>query len=434
MRKTNKLLCLFLCILILCSSFSFLAFGEITDAKTPVNASEASLKWSLKLGKSYRDAPSVPSVADGCVITMSRKTLYKLDAESGEIIGQAEMADEPSFGYTPALIDGGKIYCPLENGTVQAFDFNTLKPLWKFSDALGGQALTPIVSFGGCLYTGFWNDEELDGNFVCLNAESGELLWSYTQKGGFYWSECFVNQKYVVVGGDNGSGEEIAPTALKCFDRLSGEQIDSAEIIGDQRSGITEYGGKLFCVTKAGYLYSVPLGSDGKFGNPEFLKLSGASTSTPVIYNGRLYIGVQSQGFGGKVWVIDADTLSLIYSAEMNGYPQNEMLVSTAYESESGCVYLYSSYNSAPGGITVLTDRSGQTEPITEQLFVPDEGSKGYCISPICVGDDGTLIYKNDSGTLFAVERVEKTAEKTIFQKILDFFRQLFDLIIGIFR
>ena len=164
------------------------------------------------------------------------------------------------------------------------------------------------------------------------------------------------------------------------------------------------------------------------------MKLSGASTSTPVIYNGRLYIGVQSQGFGGKVWVIDADTLSLIYSAEMNGYPQNEMLVSTAYESESGCVYLYSSYNSAPGGITVLTDRSGQTEPITEQLFVPDEGSSGYCISPICVGDDGTLIYKNDSGTLFAVERVEKTAKKTIFQKILDFFRQLFDLIIGIFR
>lgn len=430
MKKTAKIISLILCVLIVLSAAFASASAAVTDAQTPISADEASLKWSLKLGTSYANAPSVPTVYGDYVIVMSRNTLYKLSAESGEIIQTAETADTPSFGYTPVTVADDIIFCPLENGTVRAFSFDSMESLWIYNDPLGGQALTPITVYDGCVYTGFWNDEELGANFVCLDAATGKSKWFYTQQGGFYWSECFVNKDFVVVGGDNGSGETEAKSALKCFDRLSGELIDTAEIIGDQRSGITENNGILYFVTKAGYFYKVPLSSEGKLGNAQALQLSGASTSTPTVYNGKAYIGVQP----GSVKIIDIETMSVLGSVDMNGYPQSEFLLSTAYESESGNVYIYSTYNASPGGITVITD--GQSNA-AEQLYIPESGSRSYCISLVAVSEDGTLFYKNDSGTLFAVEKsaeIEEPAEeKSFFERIINLLLSFFKLIIKLF-
>lgn len=436
MKKINRLFCFALCFLIIFLLMAASASAAVTEAQTPISADETQLKWSIKLGSSYRDAPSVPAVSGNYVYVMSCNMLYKLNAQNGETAKSAEMTDEPSFSYTPVLIDDGKIFCPLEDGTVQAFDKNTLSSVWIYNDSLGGQALTPIVYYGGCIYTGFWNDEELDANFVCLDAKTGTLKWKFTHKGGFYWSECYVNDKYVIVGGDNSSGDVNAKGLLHCFDRLTGKLLDTAEIIGDQRSGITFSGGKLYFVTKAGYLYKTFVDSNGNFGTLNYLKLSGASTSTPVIYNNRIYIGVQSQRFGGCLNVIDTEKMSLIYSASLNGYPQSEMLLSNAYESHTGKVYIYSTYNAAPGGITVITDSIGQTKAVTEHLYIPSEGSQSYCISSVSVGTDGTLYYKNDSGTIFAVETIKEQpveSEKSIFKIIIEVFILVINLIVGIF-
>lgn len=409
--------------------------AQVTATETPVNAEETRLKWSLKIGSGYRDAPSVPTADGNFVFVMSRNKLYKISADSGEIIQSVQMASEPSFSYTPVTVADGKIFCPLENGIIQAFDKETMNSLWVSSDPLGGQALTRAVFYDGLLYTGFWNDEELDANFVCLDAQTGETKWSCTRKGGFYWAECFVNGSFAVAGGDNGSADNEAAGSLVCFNRLTGEITDTAEIIGDQRSGIAEDNGNLFFVTKAGYFCKIPLTSGGKFGNPEFLKLSGASTSTPTVCKGRAYIGVQQKGFSGSINIIDINTMSVIRDIPSGGYPQSELLISTAYEDEGGKVLIYSTYNSPPGGISVITDGANIDAPSTEQLFVPETAAQGYCISPIAVGDDGTLFYKNDSGTVFALEKAEKKepAEKSFFDRLADWFKNIFTSIIGFF-
>lgn len=426
MKKSVKLLSLFLyLVLILLTSF-IPASAAITDAKTPVSSEEAQLKWSLKLGTSYANAPSVPAVSGDYVFTMSQNKLYKINAENGETVKTAEMCDVPSFGYTPVLIDGGRIFCPLEGGKVQAFDLDTMESLWVYTDPLGGQALSPLVFDSGLVYTGFWNDEEIDANYVCLDAENGSLKWSYTQKGGFYWAESAVIGDYLIIGGDNGSGEPDGIAALNCFNKTTGELIDTSEVIGDQRSGITQYNNSLYFVTKAGYIYKVKLNGNGEFDSVEKSKLSGASTSTPVIHDGKVYIGVQSSGFSGNIAVIDAKNLELIYSVPMNGYPQSEVLLTTAYDD----VYIYSTYNAGPGGITVINGSSSKAN----QLFTPDEGHRSYCISPVSVTEDGTLIYKNDSGTIFAIGKAApEEPEKTFFEKIIDWFKSIIDIILGIF-
>ncbi len=420
----RKVLSFILCLIIVfCPVFS--AFAGMTNAETPISADETRLKWSAKLGTSYINAPSTPAISGGYVYTMSRNTLYKIDAENGETVKTAEMCSEPSFGYTPVLIANGKIFCPLEGGTVQAFDSESLQPLWEYKDIIGGQALSPIIYDGGYVYTGFWNDEELDANYICLDAENGELKWSYTNKGGFYWAKGIVSGGYIVIGGDNGSGNDGAEGEICSFNKNTGRLIDLITVKGDIRSGISLYENSLYTVTKAGYIYKISVDSNGCFGEVESAALSGASTSTPVVYDGNVYIGVQSNGFKGNICVLDAESLVLIHTVSMEGYPQSEVLVTTAYDD----VYIYSSYNASPGGITVISD----SDYIPRQLFIPDEGYRSYCISPVVADENGTIYYKNDSGTIFAVEKIQPEAEKTFFEIIIEWIKSIFDMLINLF-
>ena len=427
MKKSLKILSVLLCLIFVLSTAIVPASAAITDAETPITANEAKLKWSLKLGTGYVNAPSVPAVYGDIVFTMCKTTLYKLDAETGEILQTAELSSTPSFGYTPVLAANGMVFCPLEGGMIEAFAIESMERVWTYTDPLGGQALSPVAYNNGLLYAGFWIDEEVDASFVCLDAASGALKWSNVQKGGFYWAEPALIGDFIVIVGDNGSAKADAPVTLKCFNKTTGKLIDTAEISGDQRSGISVYNGKLYFVTKAGYIYKAQLNSDGNFVLLEKSKLSGASTSTPVILNEKIYIGVQSNGFSGKIEVLDSETLEIINTVPMNGYPQSEILLTTAYDD----VYIYSTYNAAPGGITAI---NGSTLK-TEQLFIPDKGQTGYCISPVAATNNGTLIYKNDSGTVFAVGKTAPTEkEKSFFEKIIDWFTSVFNLILSLFR
>lgn len=419
---------------------AYVSNGSITSAKTPVSADEAELLWSVQFGTSYKNAPSTMIVVDDTIVVMSKKTLYKLNTKNGEIIKQAEMADIPSYSYTSPTYADGVIYCPLDNGTVQAFDYKTLKSLWIYKDKLGGQSLSSIVYSDGCIYTGFWNDEDAYANFVCIDVkdenrkeinEPKSAKWTYKVLGGFYWAGCSFSGDYVIVGTDDGTVYANKAAKLLSINKSTGKLYDSVSIIGDQRSGIAMNGNTAYCVTKAGYLYSVKV-SNGKFDSDSLKKLSlgGASTSTPVIYKDRIYVGVQGSTIKeGSIKVVDAKKMNVIYSASAKGYPQNSVLVSDAYFKDTGKVYVYTTYNAPPGGISVYTDSEGQTKAVKSELFTPDSDKANYSVSNIVSDKNGTLFYKNDSGYIFAVGKKGQRKENwfvRFFNSIANFFQNLF--------
>lgn len=441
--KTKRFLCTVLCAILLISPVqafakTFVSDSQIVSVNTPT--SETELKWSVKLGELYKDSPSTQIVVDDTVIVMSGKKLLKLDAETGKTVKSAEMVDTPSFGYTSPLYIDGVIYCPLDNAKIQAFNCKTMKSMWVYSDPLGGQSLTPITYSDGYIYTGFWNSEELDANYVCINVkdentkqthEEKDAVWSYKSKGGFYWAGCAVIGSNVIFGGDDGTIYPDKASKLVSLNKVNGKLVDTLPIIGDQRSSITYSAGKLYFTTKAEYLYSVAVNSNGVFNDSAVKRLSlgGASTSTPLIYNNRLYVGVQGSGFGkGYLKVIDAGNLSVIYSAQTKGYPQGKLLLSDAYLSDTGKVNIYLTYNAAPGGISMFTDSVGQTQAESCEIFTPAGEMSNYCISSIVCDENGTLFYKNDSGYIFAVG--EKKEDVSFFQRIINaivnFFKRLF--------
>lgn len=441
----KKILSFFLTLLILILSLNITVFAQsqayagITSAQTPI--SDASLLFSKKFGGSYKAAPTPPIVVGDTILIVSGVKLYKLNAETGEEISSVKMEGSTLYTTVSPLYADGKIFVSLDEGIIQAFDYETMKSLWVYTDAIGGQALCPITYDNGYIYTGFWVDETEYANYVCLSTEDGNVneeneikdaVWTYKALGGFYWTGCCVTDKYVIFGKDDGKNNSENNSEIISLNKSTGKAISSLTVKGDIRSSVTysPEADSFYTSSKAGFIYKFTLDTSGKLYLLKTYIASGAVTATPVIYGGRLYVGCQN-GSAGKFLVLDAKTMKEIYSADMPGYPQASMLISVGYEELSGKVYIYSTYNAKPGGITVFEDSQGQTKAVKTELFTPEAETQQYCISTISAGEDGTLYYKNDSGNIFALKE-GKTSVQSLLQRIIDSIKNLISKIISL--
>ena len=100
------------------------------------------------------------------------------------------------------------------------------------------------------------------------------------------------------------------------------------------------------------------------------------------------------------------------------------------YYKDSGKIYIYATLNNKDGSVVVLEDSKGQTSGKATVLYKPGENKRQYCISPISVGSDGTLFFKNDSGYIFAVEKSEHFSVITGFLiKVMELYERIVKLL-----
>ena len=408
----------------------------ITNAETPIDVEYTALLWNKKLGSNWGDAPSVQIIADDALVVMSGKKIYKLDLETGETLAEGDMEQSPNYGYTPPIYAEGLIICPLGNGTIQAFDAKTLESVWVYKDDIRQeQSLSPIAYSDGYIYTGFWTKETGDAHFVCVSVtdedpeatnETKTAVWKHRQPGGFYWAGSVVVGDYVLVGTDDGTNQLGGTSYIYSFNKYTGEVVGKTalERAEDQRSALAydESTGRIYFTTKAGYLFRADV--DAKTGKVSNLKsnkcVEGAqSTSTPVVYKGNVYFGVGAGFYGGdacRFVVADADSLKLVGSVKLLGYPQCSMLLTTAYEDE-GYLCFYSTYNSKPGGISLIKVKNDPKSSDDMELIelYDAEGFSEYCITSMICDSEGSLYYKNDSCNVMKVGIPDtKNVEKLI--------------------
>lgn len=410
----------------------------ITNIKTPTGqidaeteSSDVELLWASASGSGYgSDAVGSPIFVGGYMYAYAGTRLLKLDPATGETVASVNMVSNSDFAIIPPTYADGMIFVALKEGRVQAFRADDLTSLWVYQDPLKGQSNSPITYSDGYVYVGFWNGESGAANFVCLTADyegtsAKEALWRYTSQGGFYWAGAYANDKYVVVGTDDGQSGYTSQTAkLVVFDKCTGEIVDSKEgYTGDIRSNIAYADGRVYFTSKGGYFYSEVLGADGKLSGSQAIDLGGMSTSTPVVYNSRAYVGVagtkgQFTAYSGHhIAVLDLNNWSVAYTAITQGYPQTSGLLST--NTEDGSVNVYFMDNYTPGVMRVINDSAGQTalkNGITENgksncapvVFKPEGPLAQYCICSPVVDEYGTLYFKNDSGNLIALTSAVK--------------------------
>ena len=452
---------------------SFRANGSnngVVSAPVPASDEQAMLSWATQLGEGYgADACGCPILVDGCLYTYARSTLYKVDAVSGQVLATGAMDHSSSFAINTPTYAEGMIFVGLSDGTIQAFDAVTLRSAWIYRDPLKGQPNSPIVYHDGYIYTGFWNGEEKDANYVCLSVtdedptrgdEAKLATWTYTSKGGFYWAGAYVCDTAVVVPTDDGANGYVTGHArLLSLSPKTGFLQDAVTMAepGDLRSAVTYDNGQCYFTSKGGYFYRIGLRGDGTF-EPDSLRglklynyandaaNPAMSTSTPTVYNGRAYVGVSGVGqfkaySGHNITVIDLTSWRIAYTVRTQGYPQTSALLTTAYEAETGYVYVYFFDNFTPGKLRLLRDQPGQTAPdvttpetivaggqtvtydTAPVLFTPSGAQQQYAICSPITDESGTIYFKNDSAFLMAltstITKLEITAapDKTAYRE-----------------
>lgn len=420
--------------------------NAVTAKKTPVSAEAGMLYWAKKIGSfstgtggnaSGGSAVSSPILVDGALIVYAGNTLYRIDKDTGETLQTGTMAGESSFSINSATYADGMLFVALSDGRVQAFNAETLDSLWIYTDPLGGQSNCPVTVCDGYVYTGFWNGETGDANYVCLSVtdedpdkplEAKTATWRYTKAGGFYWAGAYVSKNFMLLGTDDGeTGYTKGHGSILLMDPKTGRVLDRTDAPrGDVRSSICYADGAYYATSKGGDFIRITLSADKRsIAKVDILALENGvggtamSTSTPVVYNGRAYVGVSGSAqfdaySGHNITVIDlSGAMSIAYRVETKGYPQTSGLLSPAYaENGNDYVYVYFFDNYTPGTMRMLRDTKGQktADLITVEerkdtayaIFTPSGAQAQYAICSPIVDENGTLYFKNDSCFLMA--------------------------------
>ena len=420
--------------------------NAVTTKKTPVSAEDGMLYWAKKIGSfstgtdgnaSGGSAVSSPILVNGALIVYAGSRLYRINKDTGETLKTGTMAGESSFSINSATYADGMLFVALSNGRVQAFNAETLESLWVYTDPLGGQSNCPITVCDGYVYTGFWNGETGDANYVCLSVtdedpneklEAKTATWRYTKAGGFYWAGAYVSKNFMLLGTDDGeTGYTKGHGSILLMDPKTGRVLDRTDAPrGDVRSSICYADGAYYATSKGGDFIRITLSADKRsIAKVDILALENGvggtamSTSTPVVYNGRAYVGVSGSAqfdaySGHNITVVDlSGAMSIAYRVETKGYPQTSGLLSTAYaENGNDYVYVYFFDNYTPGTMRMLRDTKGQktADLITVEerkdtayaIFTPSGAQAQYAICSPIVDENGTLYFKNDSCFLMA--------------------------------
>jgi PKD repeat protein len=375
----------------------------ITDEAGPIgnNGDYAFAVFTSSSGMAGID--TTPVVAGDVVYTAAMGKAFAFNKTTGDEIWNTSLSGGFVLG-TPVVADG-KIFIGTKNGVIAAYDISNGTEAWINSSGLGGdkaQVNTPIVYDEGNIYFGTWLASGVTGSYYCVNATNGSIVWqrACTSNAGYYWSGACVVGDYLVYGGDDGH--------LVSVNKYTGTAVEdvSTSMIFD--SGTGNIRSSLSYDQSTGRLY-FSAGSTCYYvgfnpGTGTFVKtvkgtgtMTGDATSTPAVYNGRVYVGC-----GGSLYCLDSDSLQIIWSYAVGGQVQSSPAISTYYDDGDGEIYIYFTTNDYSSGMYCLKDMPGNTEPIEQFTFFPPGSMKQYSLQGAAISD-GMVYYGNDAGYMFGL-------------------------------
>jgi outer membrane protein assembly factor BamB len=275
-------------------------------------------------------APNNPAVINGKVFATETNyytyysSLFCLNAETGDYVWQ-----EPIYGWVTSstIVDDEKIYLGCidfygESGKFHCFDLNG-NSLWTYTMPPSEFMFftTPAVYDSRVYFYTIDLYTYNEGNLYCLDAETGQFLWSKSLFSWWYWmfgtsSPVCANGKVFAVDIDfyGYSGQLI------CFDAVTGNQQWSYNIGWSFTSpafcdncifitGIdyySSYFSSIYCIdaTAGTLIWEAPL--------PEYMLFS----SSPVVADNKIYIlpSYYYYYYSQNIYCLDADDGSIIWS------------------------------------------------------------------------------------------------------------------------
>lgn len=403
-------------------------FSGLTAAQTPQSAAGAEQAWSDKHtvtseynGLKFENNACGTPITIGSYIyyTVSDGKLLKLEAKTGKTVTSAVCQNIPAY-FSQIAYGDEKVYVPQQTATgvrVAAFDAGTLSQVWQSDEITHGtaaqQIASPITYYNKHIYFGTYTQDTAtyaytSGVYACVDTNTGKTAWQQaTDTAGYYWNGGAVTGSAIAVADTSG--------IITAFGLNDGAKISSVSAGGPVSSTLCYAEGRLYASSKSGFVYSAKADESGMIYGSTAVKssvLGSGITSSPVVYNGRLYVAGGGYGATAPFSVLDAATLKTIYQIQ-DIKSQSSPLVTTAYATDKNghqvSVYV-ASYGTADqdgnfakgsSNVYVIKDSEGQTRPSYETLFTPSIAqSSSQSLIP---SKDGMLFYFNDSGTMYAI-------------------------------
>ena len=392
--------------------------ANTVDEKLPRSSSEGYEAWNIMVGAGSQAMgyyAGQPVIVDNYVYITGGGILYKVDKNTGAIVKQAAGGSSGN-SYDYLAYGDGMVFVATSN-YISAYNPDTLDLLWRTS--VGGQrSLTVDGATNSAGTTGDFHPLVYhDGYIFCgknaFSTRSFETdasgynvpVWSISDD--FNWnSGVFVGDIYYV----------SAAQTIYAVNYKTGQIIDRWRFSTNKNiftwSGVA-YSAETQRLYWSSYvgakMNSVQLGSDGKFivSSELSVTVSQNSLTTPLIYNGRVYM----TGQAGNVDVLNASTLATIYvnatGKSLTGKIQSDPILSTAYISSDankpGLVYIYYQAYTTPGAVYAMTDWNGNTTAQTISAVATPSvtGTIAYAYEQVATDNDGSLYFYNEAGYLF---------------------------------
>lgn len=407
--------------------------AAVTNSQPVKSRSEAQLKWQWPEKKK---AHAMQTISDLKIVgnyvyaaDNGTKKVVKINKQTGKVEAEHKFYDFCEMDYYGDLAYGnGQIYIEYTNHKVEAFDADTLKPVW-ISEKTDEAVTSKLTYDQGHLYfgTGSYGDKSssyymLDTTDEDKNKEDEvkkikKLLTS--DQGIFYWKKAVKSGEYLIVSDTIGNLTSIDTKDNHVVQTKSTGIEFTGNIAYDEENNM------IYFVGGTNELYGVKIKENGTLGEAErkaqFYE-KGRSAMTPVVYNGRIYVsGTNGESFSSDAKIkgffgvasIYGDDCKVEYTLPIANYSQCEPVIAKRGKDS---VQVYFTVNAEPGGIYSITDTKGNKTSVVDTIYEPvDEDQINYCMKDICVDDEGNMYYSNDSGYIFAVGK--KTLNTTIINE-----------------
>ena len=261
-------------------------------------------------------------VADGKVFAYSGPTgwssgdgaLYCLDQFTGNILWNVSIPT-PAYGsWSSPAYHNGRVFTSTDIET-GCYDAATGEQIWVFENPTGQPSVNggPVVADGKVIV----NDWQA-GHFYCLNEETGELLWTFTeeQTGGWgvgyaqgvpaYEDEKFYLTTWLYAGGN-----------VYCVDADTGTEIWNKTFSLDTCGSPVVVEGTVYVSTYdfygTGEIYALNAGN----GDVLWQRTIQRSDSTPTVAYGNVYVTGGCKGYSSlQTYCFNATTGDLVWSTD----------------------------------------------------------------------------------------------------------------------
>ena len=381
------------------------------------------LVWSHDIGgDGHAGIEGTPIVGGGTTFVLNHTGwLHAFYAKTGEPVWDPVFCNLNPGNFevsTPAYYDGlvyvatSKGNQSVGHGRVTAIyaGNGTIREQVDLGEGLSGfQLNTPVTYADGRIYVGNWKGgathTEDNGTYYCLDASNvSDVIWNVTAPycTGYYWAGAAIVGEYVIFGDDSANvtclytdnGTLVDYINVSTTYGISANEIRSSIVWNDESD-------RVYFSSKGGYAFAVGFDQmSGQFNTSNDWDTPyaiGYSTSTPVVYDDRVYVGQGGFGATGKVYCLDESDGSEIWSTPNLGGVQSSPAVSVWNDS----VYIYFTINNANGSAYCLEDM-GSTYT-TRWVWNPPAPDDQYIMQGMAISD-GMVYFGTDEGYIYALQ------------------------------